>query len=187
MISHEHKAIIVHIPKTGGTSIENALKMSKSHGRHLMGVVGRTKYKVWNEYYKFSFVRNPWDRMVSIFHYYKLGKEPENKPIRDILKDVDFNQFITNISKHSWLKELLVPQKAWITDENGEILVDFVGRFENYKEDSEKVLAKLGVDKPIPHDRKSERGDYKSYYNDNTIEIVRELFKEDIEFFNYKY
>ena len=66
-------------------------------------------------------------------------------------------------------------------------MVDFVGRFENYKNDTNFILSKMGVNRKIGHNRKSIRSPYQNYYNENTINLVSELWKDDIDFFNYKF
>ena len=68
MISHEHRAIFVHIQKTGGESVTSAFGQSNRLAeKHVSAQELRTLYgqAVWNSYFKFSIVRNPWDRLVS--------------------------------------------------------------------------------------------------------------------------
>lgn len=189
MISDQHKAIIIHIPKTGGTSIEKALNMKIIKGRHL--TVGNSK-KVYGDgkydkYFTFSFVRNPWDRMASIYSYYKFGAESQNNKIKSSLRDVDFEEFVMNFEKYYWTNELRISQKEWLTDANGNLDVDFIGRYENYLGDVQKILAELNVKTSIGHARKSKRSDYRDYYNENTMNIVANLWADDIEYFKYEF
>ena len=84
MISHKHKCIFIHIPRTGGTSIEKALteadwwKVDKKT-KHLDCKTAKNLYKDnWNEYFKFTIVRNPWDWMVSLFRSHR-GRRRKQK------------------------------------------------------------------------------------------------------------
>ena len=80
------------------------------------------------------------------------------------------------------------PQVSFIKDDNGELLVDFLGRFENYNEDAQKILADLNIaDQKIPHNKKSIRTHYKEYYDKESIQMVDEMYAEDIAEFGYTY
>jgi hypothetical protein len=89
-------------------------------------------------------------------------------------------------------------QLSWITDKNGKLAVDFIGRFENLNEDFRTILTRINKMHPLPeercacwtlsHSNKSNRGHhYSFYYNDETVERVREHCREDIEEFGYEY
>jgi hypothetical protein len=85
MISHEHKFIFVHVPKTGGTSIESLLDLSGA--KHNTARQYRNFFPdVWKRYFSFAFVRNPWDRVLSFYMFRKqvrqLGPEGTLKPLR---------------------------------------------------------------------------------------------------------
>jgi hypothetical protein len=76
----------------------------------------------------------------------------------------------------------------YITGSNGNLLVDFVGRFENLGSDLLKVYDKLGIElRSIPHENRSVRGHYSSFYTPETKMIVEERFKRDIEYFGYEF
>lgn len=188
MISHERKIILIHIPKTGGTSIENMLDMYGKY-RHLPYHESRAMYsKYWDKYFKFSFIRNPWDRLVSIYHFYKFGNERINRKIKRNLEPT-FGEFIMGLKNNPNhpLKMLISPQKDWVYSPNGELMVDFLGRFENYENDINKIFEIIGGKAPIRHDRKSVRGNYRDYYTPELVKIVEELCRVDIEFFGYKF
>ena len=89
-------------------------------------------------------------------------------------------------------------QLSWLTDKDGKLAVDFIGRFENLNEDFRTILNKINDIHPLPKETggnwdlpwinsRSVGHDYKWYYNDETIEIVREHYREDIEAFGYEY
>jgi len=97
-----------------------------------------------------------------------------------------FENFINFL--HLEDKKLLAPtQVSYIEDLNGNPRIDFVGRFENFENDWNKVCKQLGIKKKLPHLNKSEHKNYRIYYNEELIEKVEELYKEDIEFFNYNF
>jgi len=159
---------------------------------------------VWEEYLTFAFVRNPWDRQVSQYQWRVAKGE------RDVAKR-DFKEW-TKWRWEGWLNWLENPRKVIrgvpqlghkdravvltkafdeIYDEKEDkILVDFVGRYENLREDVETLCGKLGVDKDIllPHKHNAKnRPHYTEFYDDETIEIVRKFYKNDIEVLGYKY
>lgn len=89
-------------------------------------------------------------------------------------------------------------QLSWLTDKDGKIAVDFIGRFENINEDFHTILTKINDIHPLPKEaggnwdlpwvNSATRGhDYKWYYNDETVERVREHYRIDIEEFGYEY
>ena len=136
--------------------------------------------EVYNKFFTFAFVRNPWDWQVSLYHYmrqtsfhpqYNLGKSFN-----------DFDEYL------SWRIENEVRlQSDFLLDENNKFLVDFVGRVETIDNDFQYICNKLGIDAKLPHANKSKRGNYKDYYNDKTIDLVADSYKKDIELFGYSF
>ena len=184
MISHKHKCIFVHIPKCAGSSIEkffvgrdwwNINKKTK----HIHAKTAKKIYKDdWNEYFTFSFVRNPWDIMVS---WYKWRRS----------HNLSFDKFLTEYKiKHKyadWLPETLY-QTDFLLDENDNPLVNFIGRFENLQEDFNVVCDKIGIPhQQLPHTNKTKHKHYTEYYDDETKEIVAERCARDIEYFGYEF
>ncbi len=123
--------IFIHINKTAGTSIGNAIGLPVKHhqtAREIIASIGREK---WTTAYKFTLVRNPWDKVVS--HYeYRLKRNKTEIATR-------------NISFSEWVKKTYGPDKdpfyynnpkafqpqvEWLKDDEGKITIDFIGRFE---------------------------------------------------------
>jgi len=203
MISHKHKCIFVHIPKTGGSSISAYL--SKNSFKYLPERI--TDYKnfvekptewaiqhtrlhelsgQYQKFYSFTFFRNPWDLMVSSFNWWtQKSKLPNRRRHGKKLKDLGFRYFIK--SRHSsCINECYHAdqgQTYWLNDK-----IDFIGRFENLQEDFNTICDKIGIPrKQLPHKNKSNHKHYTEYYDDETRQIVAEKYAKDIEHFGYEF
>ena len=158
------------------------------------------------DYFKFTFVRNPWDKMVSWYHYHKRRKWDFDSWPWDKNNPPEFKEFIKQIYDESFDWKTLwkgrrgkstydqkVPLRVsnsymWLVDENGKLLADFIGRFENLQEDFDIVCDKIGIpQQKLPHKNKSKHKHYTEYYDDETREIVAEKYAKDIEYFGYKF
>ncbi len=183
---HIDNFIFIHINKTGGSSVAKALNLSLQHKTALEKIaqVGSNK---WNKVYTFTIVRNPWDKVVSHFHYRIKTNQTnlKNKPIdfKDWVKLAYGSQDPFYYDK----PKMFMPQLNWITDEQGNILVDCICRFENLTEDFTNVCQIIGKNVTLPHVKASKRGNYREYYDDATIEIIAEWFRKDIEHFDYHF
>jgi hypothetical protein len=190
MISHKHKFVFVHINKTGGTSIETILrKISKNwNGKHHL----IEKYRKladekhgFENYFKFTFVRNPWDRLLSNYFFRKITLK-DNR-----VQDLSFKNWIINSRDGNYSFENCLSRRTqldWIVDENGEVVVDFIGRFENLQQDFNIICDKIKIpQQQLPHANKSKHTHYTEYYDDETRQIVAEKYAKDIEYFGYKF
>lgn len=137
---------------------------------------------LFNKYYKFTFVRNPWSRVYS---WYRNVMRDEIKQERlNVSPDCSFRRFLSNHS-NQWA---LRPQMDWIENVHGSIPLDFIGRFENLQEDFAKVCDELGIsDSDLP--RLVSGGCNKSYkgvYNKDMKNTVDTKYQEEIETLGYK-
>tara|TARA_B100001113_G_C20994642_1_gene572115 strand:+ start:318 stop:890 length:573 start_codon:yes stop_codon:yes gene_type:complete len=186
-INHKHKFIFIHIPKTAGTSIRSSFDENGYDKK-----VVRKKYphstcqevkeycgeKVWNEYYKFTFVRNPFDRIVSFYHFHKspqykhpAGQERARLPLKEwIFTCKDSN--------------VLHSQAYFVGDEK----LDFVGRYENLHSDFNKVCMDIGI-KPytLPHYNKSKHDNWQHLLDKETQDYVHGIYRDDFNKFTYIY
>ena len=179
--------IFIHVNKTAGRSIEAALKIPFEHvtASEKIADIGLAR---WRKKYTFAVVRNPFDRVVSHYHY-RLGKGAnllEAKP-------VEFNRWVElaygrRDPRYYDNPRMFMPCMDWISDDDGNVLVTFVARFENLNDDF-AMICKHIVNRRItlPHVNASQRGHYKDYYNDASIDIVRRCFARDLEAFSYDY
>lgn len=179
--------IFIHINKTAGTSIGKAIGLPiKDHltAKEVIAKVGQTK---WNEAYKFTLVRNPWDKAVSLYEYRR------KKGRTDIAaRGISFSDWVKmtygedkNYDYYS--VRAFQPQVDWLKDNEGKISMDFVGKFESINADFEQIKDVIGLDTGLPYLNASKRVGYQSYYDDETREIVARWFHEDIDLFAYKF
>mgnify|MGYP006274252899 CR=1 FL=1 len=211
MISHRHRCIFVEIPKTGSTSVRavigksaephldicelrremtRRLRHTETGGRLINAAYGltpeawrrRRAERAFHDYFKFAFVRNPWDRVVSLYH------RQEGERVRDEMSFDDFARTIRYSSATSPQGSPHVNQLDYLVDPSGHRLVDFVGRFERLDEDWATVAERLGLPPALPHKRKTDRDKpYTDYYTDETRAIIAERFAVDVEAFGYRF
>lgn len=234
IISHQYKFILFCNPKTGSTSLEKTLEKYQEGEEFNRGIkqICSNKYssvlfpnkhipplmlkawlpkEIWDSYFKFVFVRNPWDWVVSEWKYhFKLRKvgisdlisspmitarylknyhrlKTLNNKTSFTAEDIDYlfahlKKFFPVIPNASGLY-----QSHYIFDVDGDLLVDFVGRFENINSDFEVIKDKLGLDVCLPHLNSTKRDTYKTYFTQDSKERVAQLWKKDIDNFGYKF
>ncbi len=210
IISRSKRFLFVHIQKTAGRSFEAVLKehipdLENFMGTHDHAVWAKERLsRNWNEYYKVAFVRNPWDRLVSWYTmiqergkptWYKrfTGKGKYSRMRQYVFENSKtFEDFLFNcvdiIEDTDGRKSFAYNQLDYITDGDGSILVDFIGKFENLNKDTQTVFQNLGLENAaLPHKNSSNHKNYRSYYTEETKELVAGRFARDIDFFGYKF
>ena len=181
--SNSNKFMFYHIPKTAGTSLHTVLKryavgphVNEPHLTRVRSHVGVEptwdKYK-GSEYFSFAIVRNPYDRMFSLYNFLKR---------RRIIKET-LEEFIKNIGT----KE---PSQYKLLNINGTIPLSFVGKFENLEEDFNFIADKIKIKeryKDLPKLFKAvNNGNYKEQINNELKAIIDEKHHDDFINFNYK-
>lgn len=147
---------------------------------------------VWNnlfvpridDVFTFSFVRNPWERVLSAFNY----MQNHTKLHWDMVTDITFKDFI----KTTFLKEGPEINSHFFTQGknilfNGKPFLSFIGKFENMDKDWKIVADIIGVKNTLPKLNARAHRHYSNYYDDDAIEIVRNTYKEEIDFLGYEY
>ena len=198
MISTGQKFIFLHIPKTGGCSVIKCLESycdvkKFKWGHPTFGGYYRVfNYHKWdiNDYKIFTFVRNPYDRLVSTYNYLKAGgTTPGDRKIRDSLNlfTLTFEEFVHLIADTDTRGKIqhCLPQVKFIEPEQGWDKIN-IFRFENINNDFTHACEYVGIGShKLPHLNKSKHTHYTEYYNDSTRKLVHDIYKEDIEAFNY--
>jgi hypothetical protein len=202
LISNSGKFIFIHIEKTGGCSIEQVIKEHVPDARHILGRhdhASLAKSEIgaeWGQYFKFAFVRNPWDRLVSWYTMIteRASIQPEHSQLWDyaLENSTNFEELIYNctdvIECTMGKRSFMFNQKDYLVGEDGQIIVDFIGRFETFNQDAEAVLTRLGLPGvSLPHVNKSNHRHYSEYYSAKIKNIIAERYARDISFFSYKF
>ena len=175
MINHQYKVIFVHVIKTGGVSIATALGMKRTnYHKSASQIKKKLGENIWNEYFKFTFVRNPWDKIVSQYHFNRSKFGFGGSTFKEYVRAWSAGQ---KISTFPQLNLFYIDEK-----------LDFVGRFETLQEDFNIVCDKVGIpQQQLPHMNKSKHKHYTEYYDEETRQIVAEKYTEDIKYFGYKF
>ncbi|WP_164887224.1 sulfotransferase family protein [Hahella sp. KA22] len=136
----------------------------------------------YKNYFKFTFVRNPWARAYSM--YKNVIRDEAHKRTFGIEGDMSFKDFM-----HSFAgKGMLRPQTYWLKDDNGDISLDYVGRFENLEEDFKEACQRMGAQHiELPHKIKGDGEDYRQYYDEETRQLVSRIYRDEIEYFGYTF
>jgi Sulfotransferase family len=215
MISHKYRFIFVHVPKTGGSSIEAAFGIGhefvnpeepEDERHRSLGEYGRLFPEMFDDYFKFAFVRNPWDRMVSRYFQHrddrhaKLARLDEQiaatgnakKRIELEAKRANRLESVYLSSFREWLiqtSERIMKDRHQLREgsNNVECFFDFVGRFEYLVPDFQFVCKHIGFKYDLPHVNRSKHENYTSYYDDYSRDLVANLCAHDIERFGYRF
>jgi hypothetical protein len=234
ILSHKYKFIFFCNPKTGSTSIEKTLEVFQEGEAFNLGLRQVYNHKTvkilfankhipplmlkawlpkqtWDSYFKFVFVRNPWDWFVSEWKYhfsprkitmYDLLQNPKStlryfknynhrKSLYEknifTVEDVDYlfnrlKEFHCVLPDASGLY-----QSNYVFDVNGKPIVDFIARFESLENDFNTIKQQLNINVKLPHLNSTQRSDYKNYFTEESKQRVGELWKRDIEAFGYTF
>jgi len=207
IISSEKKFVFVHIPKTGGNSLQKTLL---EHGEYLDFIDGFIKKVVnndpvyfynhmstkhcrardikyfmgneaWESHFTFCTIRNPWDRLVSAYFFIAQRKKNQRGKVVGAMSFDSFARTLCTLQPYGI--------KPFYTDSDDNIIVDRIIRTEDLNQDYNSILQSCNVPpiNVVPHVNTSEREHYSHYYNDELIEIVRQAHKHEIEMGGYEY
>ena len=196
------RCIFVHIPKAAGVSISRSLFGNLGGGHVVIGayrvVYSKTEFE---SYFKFSFVRNPWDRLVSAYDFLEQGGLNDDDrrwwSEHGMGRYRDFEDFVRNWVTRENVETSLhfLPQYRYLCAPfTRSICVDFVGSYEHLDRDYPYVRERLGLppDGELLHLNKTPTAsttarDFRGYYTAETRAIVAEVYREDIELFGYSF
>lgn len=206
VISKEHNFLFVHVPKTAGTSLTKALapygdpnptdRLSKI--RSYLNLVSKNDpiyfpiHSTWEyaqkrlgteqyeKMFTFAFVRNPWDRLVSYYHY--VLKNPRHHRHEKVNNLEDFNAYVDFEIKRNKFS-----QAELLVDKNGDLKVDFIGQLENLSEDFQYICDKIGIQCELPHVNQSSHKKYQELYDEESTEKVAQHWANEIKLFSYSF
>lgn len=185
----------MHVPKVAGTSINKAL-----YGRplgHYSAQKIRAKFpRLYERCFVFSFVRNPWDRVLSAYRFAAKGRTEimgvRNPSQYQIPEFGSFERFVIEwLSRReiAQLDYIFQPQHQFVTDDHGVSIVDFVGSFENINSDIAVIERRLGRAIALPRANVTSKSpEYISAYkSQEMIDLVAQIYQEDIRMFKYEF
>lgn len=199
ILSKKYAILFVAIQKTGTTSIEKALQeyLYPHVASSTVKIKKRPNFKykhnsaeilascpeinsIWDKLFKFSVVRNPWDLCVS--HYFYRQREGYEEAIY-----TPFKEWLISHKKREPIMWQAPTQYDCLTV-NGDLAVDYVGRFENLQNDFNSVCKHIKIPSiQLDNCNSTKHKHYSTYYDQETKEYVFDLFKKDIEYFHYEF
>lgn len=212
MIDSKRKIVFVHINKTAGTSIERILfpdaSVRKGRKHHTALWAKKFLHDKFKGYLRFSVVRNPWDRLVSIYRFRMLNRLGITHMTAGEHR-TEFKQWWFRVrqgvdeASAGW-RMTCCPQVCWLSDEpqlqpasqharlemgahDAELLVEKVLRFENLQQDFADLAGSLSVQDKLPHVHPTAKDVYQKWYDDELAEDVARVFQPDLARFGYQF
>ena len=203
MISHSHKFIFIHVPKTGGTAIEAYLGQygetvldgyvtESIYFKHATAADLRVKLgaPIYERYFRFAFVRNPWDWVASNYasgrggHLpYLLRAQTSLDQIGAIKRAMSFGDWL-----EKWVAYCRPSQCLMLCDGARLVPIDFIGRYERLSADLRTACDRIGIPAPDPLpvvNRTEGRRPNRDIYTRRDFDFVADAFAEDIRMFGY--
>lgn len=209
VLCYQPPFLFVHIDKAAGSSIALALSPIESRRKNSrwrkrllwlgplnrLGLYRQLEFpahahaseakrclppEIYNRIFKFAFVRNPWDRLVSRYAYLSKNQDhPRHEFVKRLKSFEDYVDWEIRRGKFF--------QHTYVTDREGKLIVDFIGYYERLREDFAKVCERLNVKAELPRANTSSHRDYRTYYTPETRDLVGRYFQKDIELFGYNF
>lgn len=206
IVSHRHRFVFAAVPKTGTHSVRQALRAHLGpedieqvglfvnkrfpfedlaairHGH--LGLAQVRPYlgeEAFASYFKFAFVRNPFDRFVSYCAFMTRNQGSFEQDPRGVMHEILFG---LRPLQHI----LFRPQHELLVDAEGRLLADFVGRVEDMQASYDEACDRIGIGREqLGQVNNSRRGDYRQYYDPQLVAGVEALYQRDIEMFGYRF
>lgn len=201
------KIVLIHVPKVAGNSIKKVYEkdglIAWSHNlrkrnytrfpdSRLAKLTNRFSFLFQHFYFTFAVIRNPWDRVFSAYKYLSKGgncqedQDDFNKYIADYK---DFEDFVRHgLSNASKTQIHFIPQTFWFCEKNNKVLVNEVIKLDNLEESIVQIMKRFNKSHyKLPVANKSNSLDYRGFYNEETIAIVKGIYKQEIELFNFNF
>lgn len=190
-LMREKRAIFVHVPKCAGTTIVRQAPIAAWH--FSAGFMRRHSPELWGSAFTFGFARDPHDRLVSAFHYLRSDKaHPRDRRWgqANLREFADFAAFMAALDASHRRARLLawlhfLPQTYYLCDRQDRVLVDFVGRTEQFATGLEQINARSGLRLENRHENRTERPAEQAFYTPQTARLVEDIFAADFATFGY--
>ena len=206
IISALHRFVFAAVPKTGTHSVRQALREHMGpddleqvrlflekrfpipelarlgHGHVTLQQVRPFMSKAdFEGFFKFAFVRNPFDRFVSFCAFMTRGTNMFERDAKGVMRHILFTVRPVD-------QIVFQPQHIFVTDEQGALLSDYIGRVEQMQQSYDEICRRIGIAAtPLDKINASQRGDYRQYYDQQLIDGVSELYARDLELFGYDF
>lgn len=208
IVSHAHKFIFFAVPKTGTQSVRQALAphlgdddwqqhalfgraqlpipelAALGHG-HLgvRDIVPFLPRNTWRTYFKFAFVRNPFERFVSAYLFLFRKRIPSGVSREQLMGGMK-----SALARRHFRERVLVrPQSDLLEDAEGALRLDHIGRFETIGRDFDDICRRLAIDAELPHINASDHAHYADYYDASLRDMVAETYARDFVHFGYEF
>ena len=210
IVSHAHRFIFFAVPKTATQAVRQALSAhlgpddwqqhalygqarlpipalaAKGHGHlSVREVASRLDPDTWNDYFKFAFVRNPFERFVSAYLFlFRNSGVAQQRELREITEGMK-----AALNRPRFRQRvLIVPQSELLTDASGRVALDHLGRHERLQADLDEIAQRLGLP-PMALARRNatQHAHYSHYYDGELKEMVAALYVHDLTRFHYRF
>lgn len=189
----QRQALFVHIPKCAGVSVSRALFGNLAGGhKSLAHYCDVFEPAVLRRFFKFTIVRNPWDRLLSAYVFLKQGgmdAADREWSARELADYDTFDRFVDGWLNADaiWRGVHFYPQSYFLDSGAYPVTLDFVGRFENLAEDFDTIGARMGVEVPLQRLNQSGQRLYRQHYSASARDKVAALYAQDIERLGYEF
>lgn len=201
IIDHVKKFVFIAVPKTASCSLQYQLGEPDGWpepAEHHMGIRRvAEEHPFSDDYFTCGFVRNPWDRLFSLYNDFTLKRIKQysrlvilDEPLFSEFKN--FNDFCVRFKDSQWTNDIFLrPQSELLTYKDG-TEVNFIGRFESLDRDFKVICDKLDINKhPMSQHKKINagvyQGTYREAYTKDAIDAVAKFYQEDVERFEYEF
>lgn len=188
------KSIFVHVPKTAGLSLIYAVYGDKVELYGHKRIIQYQKvFSHFDQFYKFTVVRNPWDRLYSAYRFLQnngLNEHDINAREQHLKHISSFEEFVLTWLNENTMWDIIhfFPQHHFLCSEEGELLINQFIKFEDIAAGNIELSSYFNRKIDLPHINKTtESKEYINHYSEAMKEKVQEIYRKDIELFNYKF
>jgi chondroitin 4-sulfotransferase 11 len=176
--------VFIHIPKCGGTSVERALGIPLLNHDTALERFKKIGPVRWTNRCRFTVVRNPYHRLASLFFYWEGTKIDPSENLQD--RFASWLKRVERLFSDQHPNKHVLPQTWWISDQNGNSMIDIICKLESIDCDIQKVGKRLGRELRVHRIKANNTAiNYDDLYNDESKAMVLRLYADDFERFGY--